>query len=49
MSGEREETDIAGRNTARRSARDVTAPQEDVRNPATDHPERAIELSRLVV
>jgi hypothetical protein len=49
VTDEREETDVAGRNTARWNGRDVIAPQEDVRNRSTDRRERAIELFRLAV
>jgi hypothetical protein len=49
VSDEREETDIAGRNAARRDGREVIAPQEDVRHASTDQRERAIELFRLVL
>ena len=49
MTDEREETDVAGRNTARRNGRDVIAAQEDVRNRSADQRERAIELLRLTV
>ncbi len=49
MTGEREETAVAGRNTARQDGRDVIAAQEDVRNPSTDQRERATELFRPAV
>ena len=49
MTDEREETDVDGRNVARRNGRDVIAAQEDVRNRSTDQRERAIELFRLAV
>jgi hypothetical protein len=49
VTDEREETDAAGRTTARRNGRDVIAPEEDARNPSTDQQERAIELFRLAV
>jgi len=49
VTGEREETDVAGRNAARRNGRDVIAAQEDVQNRSTDHRDRAIEPFRLAV
>ena len=49
MTDEREETDVAGGNTARRNGRDVIAAREGVRNRSTDLRERAIELFRLSV
>ena len=49
MTDEREETDPAGRNAARRNGRDAIAGQEDVRHLSTDQRERATELFRLAV
>ena len=49
MTDEREETDVAGRNTARRNGRDVIAALEDVRNRSSDQRERAIDLFRPAV
>jgi hypothetical protein len=49
VTDEREETGVAGRNTARRNGRDVIAAPEDVRNRSTDRRERAMELFRLAV
>jgi hypothetical protein len=49
VTDEREETDVAGRITARRNGRDVIAAQEGVRNRSTDLRERAMELFLLSV
>jgi hypothetical protein len=49
VTDEREDMDVAGRNTVRRNGRDVIVAQEDVRNRSTDQRERAIELFRLAV
>jgi hypothetical protein len=49
VTGERDETDVAGPNTVRRNGRDVIVAQEDVWNRSTDQRERAIELFRLAV
>jgi hypothetical protein len=46
VTDERGETDVAGRNIARRNGRDVIAAQEGARNRSTDLRERAIELFR---
>jgi hypothetical protein len=49
VTDEREETDVVGRNTARRNGHDVIVAQEDVWNRSTGQRERAIELFRLAV
>jgi hypothetical protein len=49
VTDEREESDVAGRDTAGQNGRDVIAAQEDVRNPSADQRERVIELFRLAV
>ena len=49
MTDEREETDPAGRNAARRNGRDAIAGPKDVRNRSTDQRERATEPFRLVL
>jgi hypothetical protein len=49
VTDEREETDVAGRNTARQNGGDVIVAQAGVRNPSTDQRERVIELFRLAV
>jgi hypothetical protein len=49
VTDEREETDVAGRNSAPRNGREVIATLEDVWNRSSDQRERAIDLSRLAV